>query len=132
MQKKLLSITILFLLSSFLLFADIKTLTEQQIKDMVSHKWRLTTIEVKGKTIEVTDDKPMIALKFNNNGTMDEYAGDKHFTGNWTYTHTDYTIETKDKDGKEKHTILDISDKFLKMTTKFMGMKVVYVMKRVD
>jgi hypothetical protein len=41
-------------------------------------------------------------------------------------------ITIKDKDGKEKHTILDISDKLLKMTTKFMGMKVVYVMKRVD
>lgn len=131
-MKKISSLFIFVLALFICTFADISKYTEQQIKEMVSHKWRLITIEAKGKTIQVPADKPQVALKFNSNGSLDEYAGDKHYTGTWKYDHSTYTIETKDSDGKEKHTIVDISDKQLKMTTKFMGMKVVYIMKRVD
>lgn len=129
-------IIVLFLIISqaFLLNAkvDVKTLSEAQIKEMISHKWRLITIEAKGKTIQVPADKPQVALKFGSNGVLDEYAGDKHFTGTWTYNHSKYTIVTKDSDGSENHIIVDISTDLLKMQTKFMGMKVIYIMKKMD
>lgn len=107
-------------------------LSETQIKSLLCHKWKLTLIEAKGKKATIPASSPEITLKFLDNGQLEETAGKEFYKGTWTYNHSKYTVTTTDKDGKENHVLVDLTNDYLKMKTKFMGIQVMYGMKKVN
>lgn len=132
MKKHLFSFFLcLFAVSGFSK-SSVDNLSEQQIRVLLCHKWKLTTLEGKGKKMDVPSSSPEIILHFLSNGTLQEKAGNKAYNGTWTYDHSKLTVTTVDKDGTEQHTIVDISDDKLRMKTKFMGVPVIYGMQRLD
>lgn len=132
-MKKIISlIAVLFILGNAFSKSSLESLSEQQIKSMLCQKWKLATLEGKGKKMDVPANTPEIILHFFSNGTLQEKAGDKQYKGTWTYNHSKFTVTTVDKDGKENHTLVEITDNLLRMKTKFMGIEVIYGMKKID
>lgn len=132
-MSKLISLfAVLVFMNSAYSKSSLESLTEQQIKSMLCQKWKLATLEGKGKKMDVPANTPEIILHFLTNGTLQEKAGDKNYKGTWTYNHSKLTVTTVDKDGKENHTLVEITDDLLRMKTKFMGIEVIYGMKKID
>lgn len=122
MKKHLLIIIIgLFTLSNVSANSNINNLTEQQIKTMLCQKWKLTYLEYKGKKKEIPAKVPASHILFLPDGKLEEFEGDKKYTGTWTYNHTTKTITTIDKDGTEKHTIIDLGNDAFVMNGKYKG-----------
>lgn len=122
MQKLILSIIFIFSFSFVGLSQNaLSKLSEEQIKTAISHKWKLSFLEGKGKKIKISDDKATLFLGFNSDGKLYESDGKKEYYGTWTYNHSSFTITTNDKDGIEKHVIIDVSNDQLILKSKFRG-----------
>ena len=82
-------------------------LTEQEVKTLLCHKWKLVIMEVQGEQHNVDDD---LFLTFLKDGTfIDSQDGNKP-QKKWTYNHSTMTVKAV---GAFK--ILKIDDKGLKL-----------------
>jgi hypothetical protein len=128
----------LFVLISFMYTShgfsqvNFKQLSEQQIKNLLSHKWQLTFLEAKGKKMNVPANKATFFLKLKPDGTMEEISGDKKFTGSWSYKHDNFTLITEDKEGKESCDIINLTNNLLIIKSKYMGIPFNMGMQLVD
>ncbi|MDB5228521.1 MAG: Lipocalin-like protein [Bacteroidota bacterium] len=120
----LLVFLILFLLQKGYAQTTLAQLTEQEIKTMICHQWKLSYLEGKGKHINVPESVLKLYLGFKPDGSLYEIQGKKNYSGTWTYKHATYTIITDDQDGKENWDIVSITDKLLVVKTKFKGILV--------
>jgi len=96
-------------------------LSEIQVKSMVCHKWKLTYLEYKGIKKEIPSKVPTSILIFLQDGSMQEFSGEKKYDGKWTYKHDTKTLTTVDKDGTELHKIVHISNNEFIMNGKYQG-----------
>lgn len=111
---------------------NFKQLTEQQIKNLLCHKWQLTFLEAKGKKVNVPANKATFFLKLKTDGTMEEISGDKKFNGSWSYKHDNFTLITEDKEGKESCDIINLTNNLLIIKSKYMGIPFNMGMQLVD
>lgn len=123
MKKYTLLLIILFSLKGYAQ-TTLAQLTEQEIKTMICHKWKLSYLEGKGKKMNISDNILKLYLGFKPDGSLYEIQGKKNYSGTWTYNHDTYTIVTDDRDGKENWNIVSITDKLLVVKTKFKGILV--------
>jgi hypothetical protein len=119
------------LLSAFSQDAS-KPLAEQDVKSLLCHKWNLSYLEGMGKKISVPGKSPQLLLEFVKDGTLNEKAGKKNYTGKWSYNHDTHIITTNDQDGKEEYTIVNISEAELVIRNKFKRVIVNLGMQRVN
>lgn len=121
MKKYILSFLFIFSISFVFSQSTIKTFTESQIKTAICHKWKLIYLEGKGKKVTIPNNGPVLILGFNADGKLFESDGKTNYNGTWTYNHSTFTITTNDKDGEEKHILLDVTNNQLVMKSKFKG-----------
>jgi len=135
-MRNLLFIFILVLpfVSSSTAFSQTKTppKTEQEIKTLLCHKWKLTAMEAKGQKVELPPDMGNSFVSFKNDGTLVETDEGKDYQGRWTYDHRTMTLTTNDKDGIENQKIVKISEVELIIKSKWQEITMNLIMKRVD
>jgi len=125
-MKKYLFIFFILLASSSFDAIGQSSLTEQEVKTMLCHKWQAMTMEIQGEKISADEDLYITFLK---NGTfIDSQEGNNEPNEKWTYTHSTMTITT----GGIIKKILKIDDKQLKLRTKMEGQNTIVTLKRVD
>ena len=101
-------------------------LTEQEIKNLLCHKWKAVSIEIQGEKESQDEDLYITFLK---DGTfIDSEEGNKPSKEKWTYNHKTMTITTGDIIKK----ILTINEKELKISTKMDGESIILSLKRVE
>ncbi len=127
----LLLLCVLFLVNGFSQ-VNFKQLSEQQIKNLLCHKWQLTFLEAKGKKINVPASVPKLYLGLQSNGTLEEIQDKKKYTGNWSYKHDTFSLITEDKDGKENYDIVNLTNTILVIRSKFKGIPFNMGMQLVD
>lgn len=115
-----------FILSFVLLFSvtandNLNKLTEQEIKTLLCQKWKLNFLEYKGNKKEIPSKVPASFLVFLPDGKLEEYEGKNKYSGTWSYNHATKTITTIDKDGTEKHTIVELGNELFIMNGKYKG-----------
>ena len=119
------SFFILLLILSLSSFSQSKP-TEQQIKTMLCHKWKVSTIESQGEKLPAEED---VYITFRKDGTfIDSQEGGKPSDNKWTYNHKTTTLTTGDVSKK----ILRITEKELKLSAKMDGQNMILTLKRVD
>ena len=106
--------------------------TEQEIKDLLCHKWKVTFSETGGKKVAMTSQTVEVYLLFKIDGTFIETDDGKDSQGIWSYNHKTLTFETKDKDGIQKHTIARISKTDFVYKDNIVGMKTTWTLIRAD
>jgi hypothetical protein len=106
--------------------------TEQEVKNMLCHKWKVSQMEVQGKRIGFPPDWDASIITFNNDGTLIEVSEGKSYQGKWTYEHKTMSIITNDKDGIEKQQILKITSNQLIIKSKYQEMPMNLIMQRID
>lgn len=122
MKKLLLSVLLTAFVYSGIYANDaITSLSEQQLKTMLCHKWKLTFLEYQGKRKEIPQNVPASYIGFLSDGTMYQIEGKMNYKGTWTYNHATKTITTIDKDGTELHTIVELNDQQFVMNGKYKG-----------
>jgi hypothetical protein len=100
-------------------------LTEQDVKALLCHKWKVVIMEVEGEQHKVDEDLYITFLK---DGTfIDSQDGNKPPKLKWTYNHSTMTVKTG---GVLK--ILKIDDKELKLKSIDDGKPIGVTLKRVD
>jgi hypothetical protein len=132
MKIYILSTLLFFSLSTVFSQSSIKTFSESQIKMAICHKWKLTYLEGKGKKVTIPNNGPVLILGFNADGKLFESDGKNNYNGTWTYNHSTFTITTTDKDGEEKHIILDVTGTQLIMKSKFKGIPFNMGLQKID
>lgn len=122
-MKKIILFTFLLASISSTIFANdvINKLSEQEIKTMLCHKWKLTFLEFKGKKKDIPANVPASFIGFLPDGTFYQLDGKQKYNGTWTYSHSTKTITTIDKDGTEKHAIVDLGNDIFVMNGKYKG-----------
>ena len=115
---------ILFLLHPGFSQASFKQFSEQQIRSLLCHKWKLSFLEGMGKKVAVPESVPKLYLGFKPDGSLYEIEGKKNYSGTWTYKHATFTLTTNDQDGKENYSIENITDNLLVIKTKIKGVMV--------
>ena len=122
MKKIFLSVILTTILFATTNASDaLNTLSEQQVKTMLCHKWKLTYLEYKGKKKDIPTNVPESFIGFLADGTLYQTEGKMKYTGTWTYNHATKTVTTIDKDGTEKHTIVDLGKDLFVMNGKYKG-----------
>lgn len=122
MQKTIALFLLIFSLSTIgFSQSAVSKLTEAQIKTAICHKWQLSYLEGKGRKINIPKNKATLILGFTNDGKLFESDGNKEYKGTWTYNHASLTITTNDKDGDEKHVVVDVTNDQLILKSKFKG-----------
>ena len=106
--------------------------TEQEIKDLLCHKWKLTVSESGGKKMAMTPQTGEVYLLFKSDGTIIETDDGKDSQGTWSYNHKTMTFITNDKDGIQKHTIARISKTAFVYKDSIGGMKITWTLIRLD
>ena len=135
MKKTILLILLIFtIINSQAVFAQTKpqSQTEQEIKTMLCHKWKLTHMETQGERNSLPPDMGESYMLLKSDGTLIETDEGKDYQGKWAYDHKTMTLKTDDKDGVEKHKIIKITDTELIIKSKFDGMAMNMIMKRID
>jgi len=122
-MKKLILSAFLLIVTATAIFANdaLNKLTEEQVKKMVCHKWKLTFLEYNSKKKEIPGSVPTSYIGFLANGTFYQTEGKMTYNGTWTYNHAAKTITTVDKDGTEKHAIIDLNTEQFTMNGKYKG-----------
>lgn len=122
MKKLLLAFILSFILLNIVSANDkVTKFTEQEIKTLLCHKWKLTFLEYKGNKKEIPSKLPESHILFLPDGRLEEYEGKTKYTGTWSYNHTTKTITTIDKDGNEKHAIIELGNELFIMNGKYKG-----------
>ena len=122
MKKLFLSVILTsFVITSIFANDALSNLSEQQIKTLFCHKWKLNYLEFKGKRKEIPSSLPESILVFLNDGKLEQYEGKTKYTGTWTYNHSTKTITTIDKDGTEKYIIEEVGNELFVMSSKIKG-----------
>ncbi|THU38178.1 hypothetical protein FAM09_15980 [Niastella caeni] len=104
-------------------------LTEQEVKELLCHKWKAVIMEIQGKQYNVEKEEDELFLTFLKDGTfIDSQEGNKSAKIKWTYTHSTMTLNT----GGVLKKIFKIDDKELKFKSKMDGQNVIVTFKRVD
>jgi hypothetical protein len=122
MKKLILFIALTAVISNAIFASDALTsLTEQQIRTMLCYKWKLSFLEYKGKKKEIPAKLPASYIVFLPDGKLEQFEDKNKYLGTWTYNHSTKTVTTIDKDGTEKHTIINLDAKVFVMNGKYQG-----------
>ena len=125
-----------FPLLAILLFIGIsgfsQTQTEQEIKALLCHKWKVTHMEVGGQKVAVPAEFSELYLDIKSNGTLIEIEPEGEHKGTWSYQHKTKTFITDDEDGIKKHEIVKINETEFIMKSDLKGLLMSLIMKRVN
>ena len=100
--------------------------SEQQIRDLLCHKWRLTKMKSGSKEAALPSQMQALLL-FQSDGTLIETDEGKEYKGKWTYNHKTSTLVTDDKDGIENHLIIRLDNSGFVYTDNKDGMKITWI-----
>jgi len=109
-----------------------QTQSEKETNDLLSHKWKLTFVEMGGQKIPPPAEAGDSFLDFKADGSLLQIDTTGEEKAKWTYDHKTKTITTVDKDGTEKYEIIKISETELIVKATEEGMTFNLIMKRVN
>jgi hypothetical protein len=105
--------------------------TEQEVRKLLMHKWKITGMELKGETIPMPDGlREFFVFKANN--IFIDINDNKPSKGTWSYNPKTQIITTKDDGDAQLHEIVNISLTDLVITAKTDEGMSKLLLKRVD
>ena len=129
-MKKLPLLVILLFVGAF---AFGQTQSEKEVKDLLTHKWKVTHMEMNGQKTPIPEELGEIFLEMKADGTfIGTEPGGKEEKGKWSYDHKTKTITTVDEEGEKKHELIKVSDTELTIKSDLDGMLISLIMKRVN
>jgi len=131
MNKILLFSVFLFITASSFAQKD-TTRSEQEVKTLLCHKWKVTHIEMNGQKIPLPPELGESSLEIIADGTLIEKDATEEIKGKWSYDHKTKILTTDDRDGIIKHVILKISETELIFKSEVDGTEMNLIMKRLD
>jgi hypothetical protein len=102
--------------------------TEQEVKDMLCHKWQPVSVEEDGKTIPMEKEDSVIYIIFLKDGTFIDYFEGNSPSNKWTYNHKTKTVTT----AHEAKKIVSLNAKELVLMYKVDGSSSIITMRRID
>jgi len=105
--------------------------TAQGVKKLLLHKWKITGMELNGRTIPMPEQmKEFFVFKANN--VFIDINDNEQSKGTWTFDPKSQTITTNDDGQTQLHTIVKISATDLVITAKTEQGMSNLLLKRVD
>ena len=128
-----------FLLLTILLFTGIssfaQTQTEKEVLELLSHKWKVTDVELNGEKQPAHSEFGDVFLELKADGSfIANDPGKKEQKGKWSYDHKGKTliIIGEEKQKKKKHELIKISDSDLIIKMGEDGIILTLILKRAD
>ena len=122
-------------LLAILLFINLSALaqpkTEQEVRSLLCHKWKVTHMETAERKVAVPAEYELY-MDIRSNGTLIELEPEGEHNGKWKYEHETRTFITDDDDGIKKHEVIKINEKEFIIKSDLGGELVNLIMKRVN
>jgi len=91
--------------------------TEQEVRKLLMHKWKITGMDLDGRTIPMPEEMTEFFTFKANNIFIDNSDG-KDSKGKWTYNHKTKTITTTEDGDIQLHKIVKLTGTDLVVTAK--------------
>jgi hypothetical protein len=111
--------------------AAIAQKSEQEVRTLLMHKWKITAMQLKGETIPMTDEMSEFFV-FKPNNIFIDINDNKPSKGTWAYNSKTKIITTRNDNEVQLHEIVNISLTDLIMTAKTDEGMSKLLLKRVD
>lgn len=102
--------------------------SEQEVKDMLCHKWYPVSMKQNGEAIPMEKEDSALYIIFRKDGTFIDYFEGDSPSNKWTYNHKTMTIIT----AHEAKKIVRIDDRELVLMYKQDGISLILTLKRYD
>ena len=112
--------------------ASAQTQTEKEIKDQLTHKWKVTHMEQGGQKMPLPAEFGNSFLDLKADGTVLMIDSEKTERGKWTYDHKTKTVTTVTEEETQKFEVVKISETELVIKTTMEEMTLGMYLKRVN